>query len=148
MRRPIPVKSFFRSFRDFCIFPFSQAASVATLSSAFVLAGHREAGYSCCAATSNGAHNWHELREDIAMIVCDLCAEAKDCLQKEIDGREYDICSECWSPFAQKLKGKGRAKNREAIFLPARPVREREEDEPKPHPGQPPKILGTSDRVH
>ena len=43
------------------------------------------------------------------MIICDLCGEAKDCLQKEIEGKEYDICSECWNPFAQKLRGKGRA---------------------------------------
>ena len=34
MRRPIPVNSFFRSFRNFFhFFPFSQAASVATLPS-------------------------------------------------------------------------------------------------------------------
>jgi hypothetical protein len=28
------------------------------------------------------------------MITCDLCGEAKDCFQKEIEGKEYDICSE------------------------------------------------------
>jgi ribosome-binding protein aMBF1 (putative translation factor) len=39
------------------------------------------------------------------MIICDLCGEAKNCLQKEIEGKEYDICSECWNPFAQRLKG-------------------------------------------
>ncbi len=27
------------------------------------------------------------------MIICDLCGIAKDCLQKEIEGKEYDICS-------------------------------------------------------
>ena len=43
------------------------------------------------------------------MIICDLCGEARDCLQKEIEGKEYDICSECWNPLAQKLSGKGRA---------------------------------------
>src|SRR5713226_7959911 len=37
MRRPIPVKSFFCCFRDFFpFFPFSQAASVATLPSALL----------------------------------------------------------------------------------------------------------------
>lgn len=51
------------------------------------------------------------------MIICDLCGEAKDCLQKDIEGEEYDICSECWNPFAQKLRGKGRLKNRETVFL-------------------------------
>jgi hypothetical protein len=37
-------------------------------------------------------------KEQKSMIICDLCGEAKDCLQKEIDGKEYDICSECWNP--------------------------------------------------
>jgi len=36
MRRPIRVKSFSLSLRDFFIFPFSQAASVATLPSALL----------------------------------------------------------------------------------------------------------------
>jgi hypothetical protein len=40
------------------------------------------------------------------MIICDLCGKAKDCLQQEIESKEYDICSECWNPFAQKLRGK------------------------------------------
>jgi hypothetical protein len=31
------------------------------------------------------------------MIICDLCGEAKNCLQKEIEGKKYDICSECWT---------------------------------------------------
>lgn len=26
------------------------------------------------------------------MIICDLCGETKDCLQREIEGKEYDIC--------------------------------------------------------
>jgi len=46
------------------------------------------------------------------MMICDLCGEAKDCLQKEIEGKEYDICSGCWNPFAQKLSGKGRMRSR------------------------------------
>jgi len=29
------------------------------------------------------------------MITCDLCGKAKDCLLKEIEGKEYDVCSEC-----------------------------------------------------
>jgi len=52
------------------------------------------------------------------MIICDLCGDTKDCLQKEIEGKEYDICSECWNPFAQKLRGKDRVKSRETVFLP------------------------------
>ena len=53
------------------------------------------------------------------MIFCDLCGQAKECLQKEIEGKEYDICAECWNPLAEKLKGKGREKKeREMVFLP------------------------------
>ena len=51
------------------------------------------------------------------MIICDLCGEAKVCLPKEIDGREYDICSACWNVLTQKLQGKGR-RIRETVFLP------------------------------
>lgn len=78
------------------------------------------------------------------MITCDLCGKEKDCLQKEIDGKVYDICSECWEPLAQKLKGKGREKIREMVLLPPRTTKEREEDEPKRHslPGGPPVIQG------
>ncbi len=77
------------------------------------------------------------------MIICDLCGEGKDCLQKEIEGREYDICSECWNPLAQKLRGKGRAINREIVLLPPpRAIKEREDEEPGSLPGDPPKIFG------
>ncbi len=78
------------------------------------------------------------------MIHCDLCGEAKQCQQKEIEGKEYDICSECWAPLAAKLKGKGRVKKeREMVFLPPR-VQEPERQEPKPSPGEPPKIWGSA----
>lgn len=76
------------------------------------------------------------------MITCDLCGKAKDCLRKEIDGKEYDICYECWNPLAQKLEGKGREKRCETVFLPPRPIREREEEEPKQIPREPPIIQG------
>ena len=83
------------------------------------------------------------------MIICDLCGEAKDCLQKEIEGKEHDICFECWNPFAQKLRGKGRVKSRETVFLPPpRVVKERENEEPEALPGEPPKIWGAVDRPH
>jgi len=83
------------------------------------------------------------------MITCDFCGNAKDCLQKEIDGKEYDVCSECWEPLAQRLKGKGR-NVRETIFLSSRPIRERKEEEPHyPHPlrGEPPIIQGAQGLV-
>jgi len=46
------------------------------------------------------------------MILCDLCGQAKDCSQKEIESKEYDICADCWNPLAEKLKGKGRLKRK------------------------------------
>jgi ribosome-binding protein aMBF1 (putative translation factor) len=83
------------------------------------------------------------------MIICDLCGETKDCLRKEIEDREFDICSECWNPFAQKLRGKGRVKSRETVFLPPpRVIKEREIEEPEAPPGEPPMIWGAVGRLH
>jgi len=80
------------------------------------------------------------------MILCDLCGQTKECLQKEIDRKEYDICFDCWNPLAEKLKGKGRGqKSREIVLLPPpRIVTESEDDKPKPMPGEPPKIWGAA----
>ena len=47
----------------------------------------------------------------ITMMCCDLCGKAAECLQKEIDGKEYDLCERCWHPLAEKLSGKGRVKH-------------------------------------
>ena len=80
------------------------------------------------------------------MIICDLCGQAKQCVQKQIEGREYDICSECWKPLAEKLQGKGRVKKeRETVFLPPL-TKEPEQPDPKPIPGEPPKIWGRAGR--
>ena len=87
----------------------------------------------------------HEMvphQREEAMIVCDVCGESKDCLQKEIEGKQYDICAECWNPLAQKLKGKGRPKHREFVFLPQPKFKEPEEEATKPLPGEHPKIWG------
>ena len=79
------------------------------------------------------------------MVLCDLCGQSRECLQKEIDGREYDICAECWSRLAESLKGKGRTKReRETVLIPPL-THEPERHEPKP-PGEPPKIWGGMDR--
>ena len=84
------------------------------------------------------------------MIACDLCGESKECLQKEIDDKEYDICVECWNALAEKLRGKGRdRKSQEIVFLPPPTViREREDEEPKPRPREPPKIWGSASILH
>jgi hypothetical protein len=80
------------------------------------------------------------------MILCDLCGQARECAAREIEGRKYDICAECWNPLAEKLKGKGRVrKEREVVFLPPL-TKEPEPKEPKPVPGEPPKIWGGAGR--
>ena len=77
------------------------------------------------------------------MILCDLCGQARECEQKEIEGKFFDICAECWKPLAEKLKGKGRArKERETVFLPHLP-KEPEQPRPRPVPSEPPKIWGS-----
>jgi hypothetical protein len=74
------------------------------------------------------------------MIICDLCGNANGCEPKEIEGKEYDICADCWKPVAEKLKGKGRTrKPRETVILPAPKEPQRE----TPPPGRPPKIWAT-----
>jgi ribosome-binding protein aMBF1 (putative translation factor) len=77
------------------------------------------------------------------MILCDLCGQVKESKQREIEGKEYDICAECWNPLAEKLKGKGRkTKERETVFLPSLP-KEPQQPEANPVPGEPPKIWGS-----
>ena len=67
------------------------------------------------------------------MILCDLCDNQKECFQKEIDGREFDICADCWRPLEEKLRGKGRSKRkRGTVFLP--PPITPEPEEPKTPP--------------
>jgi hypothetical protein len=80
---------------------------------------------------------------------CDLCNEIRDCAQKEIDGREYDICSECWDSLSAKLTGKGRSKRREFVTVPAQPTPDspREPKQP-PMPGTPPTIYGSAAPVN
>ena len=80
------------------------------------------------------------------MILCDICGQARECSQKEIESRQYDICSECWKPIAEKLKGKGRdKKTRETVFLPPL-VTSPQEPESKP-PVEPPKIWSSVGRA-
>jgi len=83
----------------------------------------------------------------VNVILCDLCGNQKECFQKEIDGREFDICTDCWRPLEEKLRGKGRSKRkREMVFLP--PPVTPEPEEPKTPPGLPPKIIGQVERAN
>jgi hypothetical protein len=83
----------------------------------------------------------------VKVILCDLCDKQKEVSQKEIDGREFDICADCWRPLEEKLRGKGRSKRkRELVFLP--PLITPEPAEPKTPPGLPPKITGQVERAN
>jgi hypothetical protein len=44
------------------------------------------------------------------MMCCDLYGKTAECVQKEIEGKEFDVCERCWRPLAERLRGKGRAK--------------------------------------
>jgi len=79
------------------------------------------------------------------MIPCDLCGLAGECSRREIEGREYNICSGCWNPLTKKLRGKGISVERETVFLPPVTLEPRRE-ESKPGPGEPPKIWGGAPR--
>jgi hypothetical protein len=75
------------------------------------------------------------------MILCDWCVQNKECRPKEIDGKEYDICGDCWNSLVEKLKGKGRVnRSREIIVLP--PVEQMEADKREALPREPPKNWG------
>jgi hypothetical protein len=77
------------------------------------------------------------------MILCDLCGESRECLQKEIDGKEFDICAGCWRPLEEKLKGKGRVKKPlEIVYLPQFTLPDTVREDPKPLPKLPPEIIG------
>lgn len=77
---------------------------------------------------------------------CDLCGEIKECFQRDIEQKQYDICAECWEALEVKLRGKGRAKKvRETVLLPLGGP-QRPGERTKPMPGEPPKIWGGSDR--
>jgi len=80
--------------------------------------------------------------------LCDVCGQTKVCTARQIEGKEYDICAECWNPLSEKLKGKGRVKKqRETVLLP--PLTAEPEPPPlKPGPLQPPKIWGEAGRPH
>ena len=41
------------------------------------------------------------MRGGVSVILCDLRGEQKECVQKEIDGREFHICAKCWRPLEE-----------------------------------------------
>jgi len=60
------------------------------------------------------------------MTSCDLCGKTAECLQKEIDGQEFDVCEGCWHPLAEKLNSKFHVKD---IFKELEALQAREEYE-------------------
>ena len=50
-------------------------------------------------------------------------------MEKEIEGKEYDFCAECWKPFEQKLMRKGRTKSRDVVLLPPATLFQEKENE-------------------
>lgn len=76
------------------------------------------------------------------MVICDLCGAAKKCSSRQIEGKEYDICSVCWEALAGKLRGKGRPVKADEIVLLPSSVPEPDPPNPKTVPEIPPKIWG------
>jgi hypothetical protein len=87
-----------------------------------------------------------------AMILCDLCSESKRCRPRAIEGKEYEICSDCWNPLAKKLKGKGRVRKylakreMETILLPQQ-VTIPAPEAPQRLPVEPPKIWSRAEKL-
>jgi hypothetical protein len=55
---------------------------------------------------------------------CDLCGKIRDCVQKIIEQKEYDLCRRCWASLVNKLSGKGRRLGQaEITLMPARSSR-------------------------
>ena len=81
---------------------------------------------------------------------CDLCGELRDCVPRQIEGTEYDICSNCWNELTAKLKDKGRPKSARHTVqnLPSVVLPEPSPETRKPFPGQPPEIIGESMRTN
>ncbi len=71
-------------------------------------------------------------------LTCALCGQIRECLPKQIEEMEYDICPECWSELVRKLQGKGRTTKRDIIIVSPPDVRP--EPDEKSLPGMPPKI--------
>lgn len=90
-----------------------------------------------------------KIRRTKVRMICALCDQARTCFKRQIEGKDYKICSECWNPLAEKLKGKGREKmEREMVFLPPLTIKERGDEEPKPLPGGAPKIWARTHIPH
>ncbi len=73
-------------------------------------------------------------------VTCAMCGESKDCTAREIEGKEYDLCIDCWDALNHKLEGKGREiKRRMTVLVPPPPDTQKEKPE-TPAPHEPPKI--------
>ena len=81
---------------------------------------------------------------------CDLCGELRDCLPRQIEGTEYDICSNCWNELITRLKRKGtpNATRHSVRNLPSVDITEPARETQQPFPGQPPEIIGGEARTN
>ena len=79
------------------------------------------------------------------MMVCDLCNSSQAlCVERSIEGKDYDICERCWKPLEEKFKGKGRVQRKrdDAVFVPHPQITiERQDEDTRPRPGERPKIF-------
>jgi hypothetical protein len=85
---------------------------------------------------------WLKINPGDVMILCDLCNKTKKCFERQIEGKEYDICADCWEALESKLKGKGRLTKEQEVVLPPPSSAPAELVEPTPLPEYPPKIWG------
>ncbi len=73
------------------------------------------------------------------LAICALCGESKESSSREIEGREYDLCTECWEMLSRKLSGKGRKiEQLPTVYIPPLETPKEKPESPAPH--EPPKI--------
>jgi hypothetical protein len=83
---------------------------------------------------------------------CDFCDQVRDCVPRQIEQMEYDVCADCWKELISKLKGKGRPKKTQRttasspeVLIPELPAPR----EPEPQfPGKPPEIIAGLKRTN
>jgi len=89
-----------------------------------------------------------EFQRGESMIICDLCAKQRIVCKRRLRARNT-ISVPNAGTRSHKAEGQRQSENLETVFLPAsRVIKEREDEEPEPLPGEPPKIWGAMERPH